>query len=89
MSHINVLIYGVILYCDDSILPLVSRFGGGNRAKESVISKLKAFFEKYFGIGGSVKSSEEPEEKKVVTYIFAPREQFMVAESASVYGENK
>ena len=37
----------------DSLMPPVSRFGGGNRAvkKKSVIEKLKAFFEKYYGIG--------------------------------------
>ena len=36
----------------DRILPPVSRFGGGNRAikKQTVIDKLKVFFEKYFGI---------------------------------------
>lgn len=37
----------------DKIMPPVSRFGGGNRAKkkQTVIGKLKAFFEKYFGLG--------------------------------------
>ncbi|MBO6304991.1 MAG: type I restriction endonuclease subunit R [Selenomonadaceae bacterium] len=37
----------------DKILPAMSRFGGGNRdqKKMGVIEKLKAFFEKYFGIG--------------------------------------
>jgi type I restriction enzyme R subunit len=36
----------------DKILPAMSRFGGGNRQekKKSVIEKLKAFFEKYFGV---------------------------------------
>ena len=36
----------------DKILPPVSRFGGGNRnaKKQSIIEKLKAFFEKYFGL---------------------------------------
>ncbi len=36
----------------DKILPPISRFGGGNRTekKRTVIDKLKAFFEKYFGI---------------------------------------
>ena len=36
----------------DKILPPVSRFSGGGRAvkKQSVIDKLLAFFEKYFGI---------------------------------------
>jgi type I restriction enzyme R subunit len=39
----------------DKIMPPVSRFGGGGRAqkKQTVIDKLKAFFEKFFGIGGS------------------------------------
>ena len=37
----------------DKLLPPMSRFGGGNRAekKQSVIDKLKAFFERFFGIG--------------------------------------
>ena len=37
----------------DRIMPPVSRFGGGNRTKkkQTVIGKLKAFFEKYFGLG--------------------------------------
>ena len=36
----------------DKLMPAVSRFGGGNRAakKQTIISKLKTFFEKYFGI---------------------------------------
>ena len=36
----------------DKILPPISRFTGGNRAeiKQTVISKLQDFFEKYFGI---------------------------------------
>lgn len=39
----------------DKIMPPVSRFNGGGRTlkKQGVIDKLKAFFEKYFGIGGS------------------------------------
>ena len=37
----------------DKIMPPVSRFGGGNRAakKQSIIEKLKVFFERFFGIG--------------------------------------
>ena len=44
----------------DKLLPPISRFGGGNRAKkkQGVIDKLKAFFEKYFGIGGPVSFSQ-------------------------------
>ena len=36
----------------DKLMPPVSRFGGGNRAakKQSVIEKLMAFFEKFFGV---------------------------------------
>ena len=37
----------------DKIMPPISRFGGGDRAKkkQSIIEKLKAFFERFFGIG--------------------------------------
>ena len=44
----------------DKIMPPISRFGGGGRAKKKlgVIEKLKAFFEKYFGIGGSSSFTE-------------------------------
>ena len=36
----------------DDLMPPVSRFGGGNRAamKQTIIEKLKTFFERYFGI---------------------------------------
>ena len=36
----------------NKLMPPVSRFGGGNRAEKkiSVIEKIKAFFDKYFGI---------------------------------------
>ena len=45
----------------DKMMPPVSRFGGGNRTekKQTIIEKIKAFFEKYFGIGRSFKASEE------------------------------
>ncbi|WP_196592857.1 type I restriction endonuclease subunit R [Pectinatus sottacetonis] len=44
----------------DKIMPPISRFGGGNRAKkkQTVIDKLKAFFEKYFGVGNSNKFTQ-------------------------------
>lgn len=37
----------------DKIMPPISRFGGGDRTKkkQSIIEKLKAFFERFFGIG--------------------------------------
>ena len=40
----------------DRLMPPVSRFGGGARAKkkQTVIEKLKAFFERFFGIGGAL-----------------------------------
>ena len=39
----------------DKLMPPVSRFGGGNRAakKQTIIDKLKTFFERFFGIGDS------------------------------------
>lgn len=48
----------------DTIMPPVSRFGGSNRAKkkQTVIDKLKIFFEKYFGVGGSVSFTDKGEE---------------------------
>ena len=40
----------------NKIMPPMSRFGGGNRAKkkQNIIDKIKKFFEKYFGIGESL-----------------------------------
>lgn len=45
----------------EKILPPMRRFGGGNRAerKESIIEKIKKFFEKYFGIWNSDNNSED------------------------------
>ena len=36
------------------------RFGGGNRTekKQTIIDKIKKFFEKYFGLGNSVNEDE-------------------------------
>lgn len=47
----------------DKIMPPVSRFGGGGRAKkkQGVIEKFKAFFEKYFGLGIAEFRAEEQE----------------------------
>lgn len=41
----------------DRLMPPVSRFGGGNRdaKKKNVIDRLKAFFERFFGLGGEWK----------------------------------
>jgi len=37
-------------------MPPVSRFGGGNRAlkKKTVIDRLKAYFDKFYGVDGQV-----------------------------------
>ena len=37
----------------DKLMPPISRFGGGNRAekKQTIIEKLKGFFDRFFGIG--------------------------------------
>ena len=57
----------------DRLMPPVSRFGGGNRAqkKQTIIDKLKAFFEKYFGIGGAAEAAApkllSPEPRPVMT----------------------
>lgn len=46
----------------DRLMPPVSRFGGGGaraKKKQSIIEKLKQFFERFFGIGGSSFKSEK------------------------------
>ena len=46
----------------DKILPPVSRFGGGgsrDKKKQTVIDKLKVFFEKYFGLLSPIDPIEE------------------------------
>ena len=68
----------------DKLMPPISRFGGGGRAKkkQGVIDKLKAFFEKYFGVGGS-STFKEP-----VTYEINPQNDvLMAAEDTVPYGE--
>ena len=74
----------------DKIMPPVSRFGGGGRAKkkQGVIDKLKTFFEKFFGIGGSSTFAEP--EKKAAMYEFYPMDNYSVAaEPKTPYDENK
>ncbi len=62
-----------------SMMPPVSRFGGEaeNRAekKQTVVDKLKAFFDKYFGIGNQFESEPSAEQ-----YTFIDGELSMVAE---------
>ncbi len=72
----------------DKLMPPVSRFGGGKRAekKQSVISKLKTFFEKYFGIGGSGSFTDESNQ---FTYDTPSDPTLMVAEDKTSYDEQK
>ena len=71
----------------DNIMPPVSRFGGGNRAqkKQTIIEKLKAFFERFFGISGSYKSQLEEPEIKYIESIdeFFPKE-LLAAEDGKI-----
>lgn len=73
----------------DKLMPPVSRFDGGNRAvkKQGVIDKLKSFFEKFFGVGGSF-TAEKP---KVFSYADTMTQQpvHMVAEDTVPYGAKK
>ena len=71
----------------DKLMPPISRFGGGRaRKKQGVIDKLKTFFEKYFGIGGSAAFTES--EQKTVTYDLNSQETLsMVAEAKAPYGK--
>ena len=65
-----------------------SRFGGGGRAekKQGVIEKLKAFFEKYFGLGIAELKVEEQIQSAVCE--IEPAYQ-MIAEESAPYGEKK
>lgn len=72
----------------DKIMPPVSRFGGGGRAKkkQDVIDKLKVFFEKYFGISDSVSFTEHT----AVTYELEPQKNLsMVAEAKAPYDSDE
>ena len=73
----------------DKLMPPVSRFGGGNRAakKQGVIDKLKSFFEKFFGVGGSF-TADAP---KTVSYadVVSNKPLMMVAEDTATYGTKK
>lgn len=68
----------------DKLMPPVSRFGGGNRSakKQGVIDKLKSFFEKFFGIGGSF-TADAP---KTVNYtdVVSNQPLTMVAEDTTI-----
>ncbi len=73
----------------DRLMPPVSRFGGGgsrDKKKQTVIEKLKAFFEKYFGL---LNPTESITESKVVDYQYTtPQSSLgMVAEEPAPYGK--
>lgn len=73
----------------DKLMPPVSRFGGGNRSakKQGIIDKLKSFFEKFFGVGGSF-TAYAP---KTVSYadVVSNQPLMMVAEETATYGTKK
>ena len=70
----------------EKILPPMRRFGGGNRAekKQTIIDKIKKFFEKYFGI-----NSSNDEENNDIIYDVTDEEEdsnlAMVAEERKEY----
>ena len=72
-------------------MPPVSRFGGGgsgsrDKKKQTVIEKLKGFFEKYFGLV----SPEVLKAPDKVTYLYDTEPtQSMVAEEPVHYGIKK
>ena len=73
----------------DRLMPPVSRFGGSgsrDKKKQTVIEKLKAFFEKYFGL---LNPTESITESKVVNYQYTtPQSSLgMVAEEPAPYGK--
>ena len=67
-------------------MPPSSRFGGGCRAKkkQGVIDKMKVFFEKYYGVGGSSAFTEQ--EPKGTRYE-VEEELPLVAEPEGTYGK--
>ena len=63
----------------DKILPPVSRFGGGKaNKKKNVLERLKAYFEKFYGIGSN--TFGDTGEQKIVKYNMEPDAVPMVAE---------
>ena len=60
------LIKQIEINIDYILMSPVSRFGGGRaKKKQGVIDRLKAFFEKFFGIGGSIAFTEQEQEPVV------------------------
>lgn len=73
----------------DKLMPPVSRFGGGNRSakKQGVIDKLKSFFEKFFGVGGSF-TADAPKTENY-TDVVSNQPLPMAAEDTATYGMKK
>lgn len=71
----------------DRLMPPVSRFGGGSRdkKKQTVIEKLKAFFEKYFGL---VNIEEERENDNIVYIYDTSQTASIAAEEPVNYSED-
>ena len=71
----------------DKILPPVSRFGGSGREKkkQSVIDKLKAFFDRYYGLTG-VQLIDKPGS---FSYRDSSSQILMAAEERTSYGSEK
>ena len=69
----------------EKILPPMRRFGGGNRAekKQTIINKIKKFFEKYFGINSS--NNEENNEIRYDVTDEEDNDMEMVAEDEEKY----
>lgn len=74
----------------DKIMPPVSRFSGnGARAKkkQTVIEKLKVFFDRFFGIGGSTYKANGNDDEYF--YEISTPQLYMVAEDPIPYGDEK
>ncbi|MCF0132573.1 MAG: type I restriction endonuclease subunit R, partial [Blautia sp.] len=73
----------------DKLMPPVSRFGGGGaraKKKQTVIDKLKGFFERFFGLGST--SFAEPDQESFV-YEMNGNTLGMVAEGSVQYGKKE
>jgi type I restriction enzyme R subunit len=70
-------------------MPPVTRFGGGGRAqkKQGVIGKLKAFFERFFGLGNANFTAEEQKHEAIVYDMSSIIS--MAAEPADGYGKKQ
>ncbi len=68
----------------DKLMPPVSRFGGGSRAarKQTIIDKLKAFFERFFGISAASDLSKGPDDGSIYAF---PAAEPKVAEAPTEY----